>query len=119
MITKIAWACLVALAVTASNTAMARTPYDGTWSLIFLTQRGGCDRSYNFTVQIQNGIVSHPNLVKFKGRVSPGGKVRASVSVPGKYASGTGRMTRTAGQGRWAGYAGSDRCSGTWSAQRF
>jgi hypothetical protein len=70
-------------------------------------------------VRIDNGIVSHPNLVKFRGRVSRGGAVRASVSVPGKFAAGSGRLTRTAGKGRWAGHAGDARCSGSWAAQKF
>jgi hypothetical protein len=74
---------------------------------------------YHFHVQIADGVVSHANLVKFRGRVSAGGAVRASVSVPGKYAAGSGRLTRTSGKGRWAGRSGNDRCSGTWTAQRF
>ena len=118
---KIAQAGLLALAFTAAagDIAAARTPYDGSWSLTFVTRRGGCDPSYNFTVQIANGLVSHANLVRFRGRVTRGGAVRASVQVPGKFASGSGRMTRTAGRGRWAGYSGRERCSGVWHAQRF
>ena len=121
MSSRIARASILALIVIEStgDIAAARTVYDGWWSLTFLTRRGGCDPSYNFTVQIANGIVSHPNLVKFRGRVSRGGAVRASVSVPGKYAAGSGRMSRTSGQGRWAGFAGKDRCSGVWAAQRL
>lgn len=98
--------------------ASARTPYDGWWNLTFLTQRGACDPSYNFTVQIRNGVVSHPNLVKFTGRVYRGGAVRASVTVRDKRASGSGRLSRAAGQGRWAGYSGKARCAGSWRATR-
>jgi hypothetical protein len=121
MVLKAAYAAVLAfvMSVAAAGASTARTVYDGSWSLIFTTTRGACDRTYNFHVRIDNGIVSHANLVKFRGRVSRGGAVRASVSVPGKYAAGTGRMTRTAGKGRWAGYAGKDRCSGTWAAQKF
>ena len=121
MIKHIARASLLALAVIASaaGTAAARTVYDGSWSLTFNTRRGGCDPAHHFTVRIANGLVSHANLVKFRGRVSRGGKVRASVSVPGKFASGTGRLSRTEGGGRWNGYAGKNRCSGSWSAQRY
>jgi hypothetical protein len=98
--------------------ASARSPYDGWWSLTFLTRNGGCDPSYNFTVQIRNGIVTHPNLVKFRGRVYRGGAVRASVTVHDKFASGSGRLFRNQGQGRWAGYSGKARCSGLWTAAR-
>jgi hypothetical protein len=53
---------LVALA----NTAYARSAYDGSWDLAFVTQRGACDTAYNFTVNVSNGVVTHPNLVKFR-----------------------------------------------------
>lgn len=120
MFSTIARALMVAFAMPlfAADSASARSPYDGWWNLTFLTQRGGCDSSYNFTVQIQNGIVSHPNLVKFRGRVAKGGAVRASVTVHDKHASGSGRLTRSTGKGRWAGHAGKARCSGSWTAQR-
>ena len=107
------------MSVTAAGASAAATVYDGAWRLTFTTTRGACDRTYNFHVRIDNGIVSHANLVKFRGRVSRGGAVRASVSVPGKFAAGSGRLTRTAGKGRWSGHAGKDRCSGTWAAQKF
>ena len=113
-------ACVLAFAISAAtfDTAAARPPYDGSWSLTFVTQRGACDRTYHFGVQITNGIVSHPNLVRFRGWVAPGGKVRASVTAGSKHASGAGRLNRTSGRGYWAGYSGSDRCSGYWIAKR-
>jgi hypothetical protein len=106
--------CFVALA----RTADARSAYDGSWDLIFVTQRGACDSTYNFTVNISNGAVTHPNLVKFRGYVAKSGAVRASVTVQDKYASGSGRLSRASGRGTWRGYAGNARCSGYWTAQR-
>jgi hypothetical protein len=88
-----------------ASTAHARAAYDGSWDLVFVTQRGACD-SYNFTVNISDGIVTHPNLVKFRGYVARSGAVRASVSVPDKYASGSGRLSGTAGRGTWSGHSG-------------
>ena len=103
-----------------AGVASGATVYDGGWSLTFTTLRGACDPpSYHFHVRIENGLVSHANLAKFRGRVTRGGSVRASVSVPGKFASGSGRLTRTTGQGRWSGYSGKARCSGSWAAQKF
>jgi hypothetical protein len=113
-----AFILVLAMSVLAADTAVARTIYDGWWNLTFITRRGACDPSYNFTVQIRNGIVSHPNLVKFRGRVYRSGSVRASVTVHDKYASGSGRMSRNHGQGRWAGRSGKARCSGIWTARR-
>src|SRR3954451_22655875 len=104
--------------VALTSVAQARSAYDGSWDLLFVTQRGACDPAYNFSVNITDGIVTHPNLVKFKGYVARSGAVRASVTVHDKYASGSGRLSRNSGGGRWSGYSGNARCSGYWTAQR-
>jgi hypothetical protein len=104
--------------VALTSVAQARSAYDGSWDLLFVTQRGACDPTYNFSVNITNGIVTHPNLVKFRGSVARSGAVRASVTVQDKYASGSGRLSSNSGSGRWSGYSGSARCSGYWTAQR-
>jgi hypothetical protein len=106
--------CLVGLI----SVVEARSLYDGSWDLLFETQQGTCDPAYKFTVNINYGIITHPNLVRFKGYVAPSGAVRASVTVQDKYASGSGRLTNNAGRGSWRGYAGTTRCSGYWTAQR-
>jgi hypothetical protein len=110
----IAAACFVAMA----SVAHARSAYDGSWDLVFVTQKGSCDPSYNFTVNINDGIVTHPNLVRFRGYVAKSGSVRASVTVQDKFASGTGRLSGASGRGKWTGSSGSARCSGYWTAQR-
>jgi hypothetical protein len=106
--------CFMALA----SVAHARSAYDGSWDLAFVTQRGACEPSYNFTVNVSDGIVSHPNLPKFRGYVARSGAVHASVTVHDKYASGSGKFAGTTGSGRWSGRAGSSLCSGYWTAQR-
>jgi hypothetical protein len=110
----VATCCFVVLV----NTVHAGSAYDGSWALTFATQRGACDPSYNFTVNISNGVVTEPNLVKFRGHVAKSGAVRASVTVQDKYASGSGRLSSNSGRGTWSGYAGNARCSGYWTAQR-
>jgi hypothetical protein len=110
----IAAGCLVAFV----SVAQARSAYDGSWNLLFVTQRGACDPTYNFSVNITDGFVTHPNLVRFRGHVARSGAVRASVAVPDKYASGSGRLSSNSGRGTWRGYSGSARCSGYWTAQR-
>jgi hypothetical protein len=64
--------CLVAFV----SVAQARSAYDGSWNLIFVTKRGACDTTYNFSVNIADGIVTHPNLVRFRGYVARSGAVR-------------------------------------------
>jgi hypothetical protein len=107
-------ACLVGL----TSVAEARSLYDGSWDLAFVTKQGTCDPTYNFSVNINDGIVTHPNLVRFRGYVARSGAVRASVTVQDKYASGTGKLSNNAGGGTWRGYSGTARCSGYWTAQR-
>src|SRR3954465_15710647 len=86
----IAAACLIAPA----SVAHARSAYDGSWDLVFATEKGTCDPVYSFTVNISDGFVTHPNLVRFKGYVGKSGFVRASVTVHDKFASGTGKLFR-------------------------
>ena len=73
-----------------ATAAEARTSYDGPWNLVFVTQSGSCDPTYNFSVNINDGVVTHPNLVKFYGHVGRSGAVRASVTVHDKYHQGRG-----------------------------
>jgi hypothetical protein len=118
MKTATLWMIAATCLVSPASLAHARSAYDGSWDLVFVTQTGTCDPAYNFTVNISDGIVTHPNLVKFKGYVARSGSVRASVTVHDKFASGTGRLSGTVGRGRWSGSAAGTRCSGYWTAQR-
>jgi len=112
------YATVTSFFVALACTAHARSAYDGSWDLAFVTQRGACDPAYNFTVNVFNGVLTHPNLLKFRGYVARSGAVRASVTVQDKYASGSGRLSSTSGRGTWSGYTGNARCSGYWTAQR-
>ena len=98
--------------------AFAGSRFDGQWNLVFVTQRGDCDPSYSFTVDVANGNISHPNILTFKGHVASSGAVRASVRVGHKYASGSGRISGGVGRGAWSGRSGQSQCAGTWTAQR-
>jgi len=98
--------------------AWAGARFDGTWNLVFATQRGDCDPTYNFMVDVVNGNITHPNILTFRGRVAPSGAVVASVRVGQRYASGSGRLSGVSGRGVWSGRSGETRCAGTWAAQR-
>ena len=47
------------------HAATSSAAFNGSWNLAFVTQSGTCDPTYNFTVNVSNGLVAHPNLVKF------------------------------------------------------
>jgi hypothetical protein len=118
MKTPLLWITAAGCVIALASPANARSAYDGSWTPNFVTQRGSCDPTYNFTVDVANGHVTHPNLVKFSGYVAKSGAVRASVTVQDKYASGAGRLSGNSGRGTWRGYSGSVQCSGYWIAQR-
>jgi hypothetical protein len=115
--TKSFWLFVFALCAPA-NLAFAASPFDGAWNLLFVTQYGACDPTYNFSVQISNGIVFHPNLPRLRGRVAPSGLVQASVAVEQRYAVGSGRLSYATGRGTWRGRSGAATCGGYWTAQR-
>lgn len=117
-----AYALVIALSMLA-QTAEARpsraaTAHDGSWHLAFTTRAGACDPTYDFDVNISNGVITEPNLVKFRGSVTSSGAARASVEVQDKLASGSGRLSLTDGRGTWSGRSGSAKCSGYWTARK-
>jgi hypothetical protein len=101
--------------------AAARSPFDGLWSVLIVTEQGDCDRGYRYPVAIVNGAVQHaPNegdqSFVIAGRVATGGSVRVSVRRGEQYAEGSGRLTPSTGEGRWRSPSGG--CSGYWQAER-
>ena len=92
--------------------------FDGQWNITFVTQSGDCNPTYNFSLSIENGVITSPNAETFRGNVTSSGAVRASVAVQEKRASGSGKLTGVVGRGTWSGWSGEHRCAGSWTAQR-
>jgi hypothetical protein len=110
---------LVIGCTTIAAPAIARTPYDGDWSVVIATRGGACPPSVRYGVQIINGMVVNPSgQAQVQGRVSPNGAVRVSVQAGGQSASGSGRLSRTGGGGVWSGQGNAGFCQGTWVAER-
>jgi hypothetical protein len=120
MIRPITCSLAVAGVLLAAPSAQARTPYDGTWSVLIVTQKGDCDRAYRYPVKIVNGVVSYAGEASFNvaGRVGGGGNVRVSVSRGQARADGSGRLAGASGSGSWSGRSSGASCSGTWTAER-
>lgn len=111
--------CAAVTALTA--TAEARTPYDGQWSVLIVTEKGECDRAYRYPVRIANGVVSYAGDGSFviSGKVRPNGAVSVSIRHGERSAGGSGRLSSGGGGGgRWSGRSSSTTCSGTWSAEK-
>ena len=115
-----ALAILAASAVPAAPAPMAagKASYNGTWSVLIVTEKGTCDRAYRYPVRISNGSVGYAGEASFNvsGRVGANGAVTVTVSRGSQSATGTGRMSSSDGTGRWATSSG--ECSGSWSAER-
>jgi len=108
-----------AVAAPIENAPVAVNAFDGSWSVVILTQSGGCDPSYRYGLRISNGnILSDGEAVNLQGRVWPNGAVRVSVSAGGQHAEGEGRMSRTMGSGTWHGDGSGASCAGVWQAAR-
>jgi hypothetical protein len=111
-------AILAATAVPASAAAVAKSNFDGQWSVLIVTQKGTCDRAYRYPVRISNGSVGYAGEASFNvtGKVGDNGTVTVTVSRGSQSARGQGRLSATDGAGMWT--AGSGECSGTWTAER-
>jgi hypothetical protein len=105
--------------MTIAAPGIARTPYDGDWSVAIATRGGACPPSVRYGVQIINGMVVNPSgQAQVQGRVSPNGAVRVTVQAGGQWASGSGRLSSTRGGGVWRGQGNAGFCQGTWVAER-
>jgi hypothetical protein len=99
--------------------AMARTPFDGAWSVLIVTDRGTCDRAYRYALRIADGRVTYDDpSFSVSGGVDPSGRVRVGVSAGGQSASGYGRLNGDYGEGLWSGRSTTSQCSGHWQAER-
>jgi hypothetical protein len=119
-------AALAALGILATSLAPAfaapisagKTTFNGTWSVLIVTEKGTCDRAYRYPIKISNGSVGYAGTASFNvsGSVGDNGAVTVTVSRGSQSAKGTGRMSGADGAGTWT--AGSGDCSGTWTAER-
>jgi len=108
---------LVAAAATLISTnSFAMPRYDGTWSVLIMTQKGDCDPGYRYPVRIENGALVNAGGSPFNisGKVAQTGAITVTVSAAGKSAIGSGRLAGNAGGGLWTG----GQCSGSWTAER-
>jgi hypothetical protein len=108
------------LALPASTSeALARGPYDGTWSVLIVTDSGSCDRAYRYALRIADGRVSYDDpSFSVSGHVDARGNVSVGVSAGGQSANGSGRLTGDYGDGHWSGRSSTSACSGHWEAER-
>jgi hypothetical protein len=111
-------AAVLLLASTPTNAArrIGGSPYDGIWSVAIYTLRGDCG-SVRVAARIVGGrVYSADQSYQANGAVGANGVIRVAVAGFGRSASGSGRLSRNSGAGRWRSSRG--ECSGSWSATR-
>ncbi len=95
--------------------------HDGNWSVLVTTEKGNCDRGFRYSVKVENGLVRYQGAaaVGLNGTVTANGAVKVDISSSGQgVATGTGRLSATAGAGTWRGAGNGSVCSGSWEAER-
>jgi len=109
---------LATTAVSASTPVLAKSNFDGQWSVLIVTQKGTCDRAYRYPVKIDNGSVGYAGDAAFtvSGKVGANGAVTVTVARGSQSAKGQGKLSSTDGAGMWVAETGD--CSGTWTAER-
>ena len=99
--------------------AAAQSKFDGTWSVVIVTESGECDRAYRYPVSIKRGVVTHASGVDrsfaIKGRVTSSGRANVTISRGNQAASGSGRLRGDSGTGRWTS---ANNCAGYWTAEK-
>jgi hypothetical protein len=108
---------LVATSATFAPTQSSALPgYDGSWSVLVMTQKGDCDPAYRYPIRVSNGQLINAGDAAFTvaGKVAQTGAITVTISAGGKSATGVGHLAGAEGAGTWTGGS----CSGSWTAER-
>ena len=104
---------VLGLATSATTSALAQQPFDGTWNVTIVTKTGSCEPTASSTLTVADGKISAAGA-NVSGSIGREGLVR--VSINGAYANG--QVSGNAGSGKWNGASGGIPCSGRWEASR-
>lgn len=99
---------------------LAQTSFDGSWSVLIITDAGECDRAYRYGIRIERGQIVYGGEagVAFTGRVESNGQLAATVRRGEQSATGNGRLSGSTGAGTWKGQSSAGACGGRWEAER-
>jgi hypothetical protein len=101
--------------------AQAQTnKFDGRWSIEVITEAGGCDKAYRYSILIEDGKARYGGREAFQvsGQVAANGAVSGSISHGQDRADVTGRLDGTMGVGTWKASGTSRTCTGRWNAEK-
>jgi hypothetical protein len=113
-------AALSGLAIASTPHAAFAATFDGDWTVQVITEKGTCDRTYSYDVNVSNGKIHYPSYtsVSLNGTVSPQGSVIVSIRHLDDVANGSGSLMKRTGSGGWRGAGKNGTCSGHWKAHR-
>ncbi|ALA19811.1 hypothetical protein AL346_17115 [Chelatococcus sp. CO-6] len=106
----------------ADGAALAQTTkFDGSWSVLVVTEAGNCDRAFRYPVGVAGGIVQYTPqpgapAVDLSGRIDPRGRVNVRIRRGADTLTATGRVEDGRGSGTWR--TPTRGCSGYWQAER-
>jgi hypothetical protein len=98
----------------------AQAIFDGSWSVLIITDTGECDRAYRYGIHIKGGRIIYDGEagVALTGRVDANGQLTATVERGEQRANGSGRLVGSSGAGTWKGQSNTGSCGGRWEAER-
>jgi hypothetical protein len=116
----VAFAAAAIVLADSSEPVRAQSNFDGSWSVLIITDTGECDRAYRYGVRIVSGqfVYDGEAGVTFTGRVERNGQVAATVRRGQQRATGSGRLSGSSGAGIWRGISSTGVCGGRWEAER-
>lgn len=116
----VAFAAGATFLVASSKATRAQASFDGSWSVLIITDTGECDRAYRYGIRIKDGQIVYGGEagVTFTGRVESNGQVKATVGRGEQRATGSGRLSGSDGAGTWKGRSNTGACGGRWEAER-
>jgi hypothetical protein len=109
---------MVALVVLGTSGAQS-TNHDGRWSVVFVSQQGGCQQR-EIEISVQAGQITHAGfqvLFTTSGHINELGQVDASIAALGHTATAKGQLAGASGSGTWS--MPEFGCSGQWTARRL
>ena len=111
-----------ALAAGTAGAAPAPADFNGTWAVEMVTEAGSCDRSYTYTIAVEDGAVRYHQAspdepkVTVSGRIGQDGGVKLGIRRSLASAAASGKLQGNGGAGAWkVEFLG---CSGRWTATR-
>ena len=94
--------------------------YDGSWSVVIVTETGDCDQAYRYALNIADNKVTYGGTESFtvSGAVLGSGAVNVTISRGEQRASGSGQLSGAKGSGKWSGKSSTSACAGRWEAEK-